>query len=151
MTNQLSCTLSVLFGHYWLCTSFVIDRSLGTYKGPATLHSRPPLGLVAWRRNSRTVSAVPHTSYASVYLSNHWGGAGGGGLIPCYFLICPSSPTFILCLVPSSHLSSPREEGSEVFSGLRVGVNLALFHQKTAFYRPNKASDWSILTSRDFR
>ena len=74
MTNQLSCTLSVLFGHYWLCTSFVIDRSLGTYKGPATLHRRPPLGLVAWRRNSRTVSVVPHTSYASVYLSNHWGG-----------------------------------------------------------------------------
>ena len=34
--------------------------------------------------------------------------------------------------------------------GLRVRVTLALFYKKTAFYRPNKAFDWSILTSRDF-
>ena len=25
VTNHLSCTLSVLFGHYWLLSSFVID------------------------------------------------------------------------------------------------------------------------------
>ena len=37
-----------------------------------------------------------------------------GGLILCYFPIRPSPPTFIPCLVLSSHLSSPREEGSKV-------------------------------------
>ena len=97
MTNHLSCTLSVLLGHYWLRSSFVIDRSLGTYGDPATLHRCPPLGLVAWRRNGHTVSAVPRTLYASVYPSNH---RRGGGAIPQYFPIRPSSLTFIPCLVP---------------------------------------------------
>ena len=66
--------------------------------------------------------------------------------------IRPSSPTFVPCFVPSSHVSSPKEEVREVLSvGLRVRVTFTLFYKKTAFYRPNKASDWSILTSRDFR
>ena len=62
--------LTTTFWYYWLRSSTVIDRSLETYEGPATLHRRRPLGLVVWRWNDCTLSAVPHTSYASVYPSN---------------------------------------------------------------------------------
>ena len=104
-----------------------------------TLHRRPPLGLVAWRRNGRTVSAVPRTSYAGVYPSNHFGG-------PNTLLLSHSSysrPVFD----PEFPCFVPKRRSQRGVVGLRVRVTLTLFHQRTAIYRPNKASDWSILTS----
>ena len=112
------------FGHFWLRSSFVINRSLGTYEGPATLYRRPPSGLVAWRRNGRTVTAGPRTSYTSVKEGNDAVPLSLCRCIPveplgayylCYFPIHPSFLTFVPFLSgPESHLSSPREEGSEV-------------------------------------
>ena len=63
---------------------------------------------------------------------------GGGGLIPCYFPIRPSSPTFVPCLVPSSHFSSQREEGSEVLSVWESMWLLLYFTKKRPFIGPTR-------------
>ena len=73
-----------------------------------------PLSLVTWRQNSlrRCISVEP--LWVGWGGGGGGGGVGGGGLLPCYFPIRPSSPTLILCSIQSFHLSSPREEVSEV-------------------------------------
>ena len=59
-----------------------------------------------------------------------------GGLIHCYFPIHPSSPTLVPCLIPSSHVSPPREEVSEVLSVLESECLLLYFTKKQPFIIP---------------
>ena len=74
-----------------------------------------------------------------------------GGLTLLQFPIRPSSLALVPFLSdPKSHLSYPREEGSEVLSFESSSDSGFISQNLAFFYSPNKTFDWSILTSRDF-